>query len=39
MKNINLWMLVAILLFCGAINVQAQTKQGEWFSSSSIGAG
>ena len=39
MKNLNLWMLVAILLFCGAINVQAQTKQGEWFSSSSIGAG
>lgn len=33
------WMLVAILFFFGNTTVNAQTKQGEWFSSGWIGAG
>ena len=32
-------MIAAILTFCGWMSVSAQTKQGEWYSSSWIGAG
>lgn len=38
MKQMKLWMLAAILTICGT-GLQAQTKQGEWFSSAWIGAG
>lgn len=33
------WMMVAILTICGAVNVNAQTKEGEWFASAWMGAG
>ena len=33
------WVFAAILTLCGTIATKAQTKQGEWFASSSIGAG
>jgi hypothetical protein len=39
MKKVRLWMLTAILTLCGTTTVSAQTKQGEWFSSGSIGVG
>ena len=39
MKLSRLWMMAAILTFCGWMNANAQTKQGEFFSSSWIGAG
>jgi hypothetical protein len=38
MKHFH-WMLAAILTISSTITATAQTKQGEWFSSSSIGAG
>lgn len=38
MKHFH-WMLAAILAISSTITATAQTKQGEWFSSSSIGAG
>jgi hypothetical protein len=37
MKHTKLWMLVAILLFCGAEQAKAQTSVGEWYSSSFVG--
>lgn len=37
--NKNTGIIAVILLFCGAMNIQAQKKQGEWFTSGSIGAG
>ena len=39
MKKVRLWMLTAILTLSGITTVSAQTKQGEWFSSGSIGVG
>ena len=39
MKLSRTWMMAAILTFCSWMSVNAQTKQGEFFSSSSIGAG
>ena len=39
MKISRLWTMTAILTICGWLNVSAQTKQGEWYSSSWIGAG
>ena len=35
----RVWMIAAILTFCGWMSVNAQTKQGECYSSSWIGAG
>jgi len=37
--NKTLRILTAVVLICGAMNVQAQKKQGEWYTSGSIGAG
>ena len=39
MKISRVWMIAAILTICGCMSVNAQTKQGEWYSSSWIGAG
>jgi hypothetical protein len=39
MKQVKTWMLAAILTLCGITTVSAQTKQGEWYSSGSMGIG
>ena len=39
MRQLKLWILAAILTVSGAVNVNAQTKEGEWFFSGWIGAG
>lgn len=39
MKSSRIWMTAAILTICGWMTVSAQTKEGEWYSSSWIGAG
>jgi hypothetical protein len=39
MRQLKQWILAAILTVSGAVNVNAQTKEGEWFFSGWIGAG
>lgn len=39
MRQLKLWILAAILTVSGAVNVNAQTKEGEWFFLGWIGAG
>lgn len=39
MKISRFWMITAILAFCGWTSADAQMKQGEWYSSSWLGAG
>ena len=34
----KLWMFASILTVCGAVSVNAQTRQGGWFSSAWLGA-
>ena len=39
MNYMKLWMTAAILTLCSWMSTNAQTKQDEWFTSGSIGAG
>ncbi|MBQ7495297.1 MAG: hypothetical protein IJT75_06035 [Bacteroidaceae bacterium] len=38
MRQMKLWMFASILTVCGAVSVNAQTRQGGWFSSAWLGA-